>query len=92
MQNKPMKNQDHFISYTVTFRTNDRIENFPKHRAVVERELTIQFGSNLISVSDPRITAAVWSKKSQSDGQQTKLLGRLGNAFNSIFGIAEDDE
>lgn len=93
MDYKPIKNEEFFITYQVTFRSNDRPENFVKHREHVRKELELQFGSSLVEVSDVRIVGQVTHKyATPAEAKKTSTLGRIGGAFNNFFGIAGEDE
>lgn len=93
MNYKPIKNEEFFITYQVTFRTNDRVENFSKHRDHVTKELSLQFGSSLVEVSPARIVGHVTHKyATPAEDKKTSMLGRIGGAFNNFFGLEGEDE
>lgn len=89
MKYEPRKDEEFFVTYQVTFRTNDRVENFSKHRDHVTRELELQFGSSLIEVSPPRIVGNIVTKTTE---KKTTPFGRIGNAIGNFLGVSSEDD
>lgn len=89
MNYAPRKDEEFFITYQVTFRTNDRVENFSKHRAHVTKELELQFGSSLVEVSPPHIIGNIVTKASD---KKTTPFGRISSAIGNFLGVNDGEE